>query len=56
LATVNNVFKEEGLHYVTVAVGCLISDDVEPKVTIHDYIYIIGKIKLTLIGHGAHQV
>ena len=32
LTTVNSVFEKEGMHYVTVAVGCLIDDDVEPKV------------------------
>ncbi|KIW03499.1 uncharacterized protein PV09_05266 [Verruconis gallopava] len=32
LTTVNSVFESEGLHYVTVAVGCLLDDDVEPKV------------------------
>lgn len=32
LTTVNTVFEKELLHYVTVAVGCVIADDVEPKV------------------------
>ncbi|KAL1607873.1 hypothetical protein SLS60_002811 [Paraconiothyrium brasiliense] len=32
LTTVNTVFEKEGLHYVTVAVGCVIGDDVEPEV------------------------
>lgn len=35
LTTVNSVFQTDGLHYVTVAVGCLIDDDVEPKVYAH---------------------
>ena len=34
LTTVNSVFEKERLHYVTVAVGCLIGDDVEPKVSL----------------------
>jgi 8-oxo-dGTP diphosphatase len=32
LTTVNSVFEKEGLHYVTVAVGCIVDDEVDPKV------------------------
>jgi ADP-ribose pyrophosphatase YjhB (NUDIX family) len=28
----NNVFKEEGQHYVTIAMGCILPPDAEPKV------------------------